>query len=424
MNYKEALNYILSKPRGKNESGLGEMRYLLEQLGNPHSKLKFVHVAGTNGKGSVNVMTANVLKEAGYKVGMNISPYVVEFCERIQINNKYIPQEELAALVEQAKPIVEQMEQNGKTIVQFELVTALALTYFAKENCDIVCLEVGIGGVLDSTNVVETTVVSTIASISFDHTELLGNTLTEIAYQKGGIIKQNTPAVFYPALAEEAKTELERLAAEKNAPYTFPDLEKLKVVDETIHFSEFLYKGQHYTVPFAGLHQVYNALTVIETCNTLQKLGWNISQQHIESGMKGARIPARGEIMHLEPTVIFDGSHNPEGIEALCNLVDKFPFEKKTAILSMKKGKDSEHSLQRLSESFDKLYLTEFSGGISQKAENLQKTAKKYFTNCEELQDPAQFYREIVRGKKRGELFVFCGSLYFISEIRAKVKKD
>lgn len=424
MTYKQALDYILQMPRGKNESSLQAMRQLLHELDNPQEKLKFVHVAGTNGKGSTNVMTANVLQQAGYKVGLNISPFVTEFRERIQINASYIPKEALIKLVVKAKPIIEKLFLQGKTIVQFELVTALALSYFANEKCDIVCLEVGIGGLLDSTNIIENKLVTAICSISFDHTEILGNTLQEIARQKGGIIKQNTPVVLYPKLKEVALKEVLCIAKEKSAPVCIPSLENLTIKEETIGHTTIQYHKEQYIIPFAGVHQVYNTMVAIEICHILQKLGFEISQEAIRKGIENTKFPARSEVIQTEPTVVLDGSHNLDGIEMLCNWVDKFAFEKKTVIFAMKDDKDSKASLLRLQKSFDHLYVSQFSLPFSKKAGTLVKEAQDIFPKTEVVLDIAAFYKEFVKQSREKELFVFCGSLYFISEIRTQLEEN
>lgn len=417
MTYQEALHYILSLPRGKSHNGLQDMKDFLKALGDPQRNLKFVHVAGTNGKGSTNFMIAKVLEKAGYKVGLNLSPYITRFNERMQISGVEIPDEELADLVKEVKPIVEKFQNKGITLVQFEVVTAIALVYFYKKKCDIVCLEVGIGGLLDSTNVMEQSEVSVIASVSLDHTEILGSTVREIALQKGGILKPKGEAVFYCDLVKEAKDTLIELAEEKRVNYHIPLKRQLEVQKQSLRETRFSYKGENYLLHLPGLHQVYNALSVIEACEVLRKKGWKVKKEEIQAGIEGARFPARIELITKSPTILLDGSHNPEGIEALCSMVDGQIFRKKTAIVAMKKGKDTKNSIKRLEKSFDKLLFTEFSWNISSKKEELLKISKEIGVEASCIENFKDYLKE-VRNSSASELFVFCGSLYFASEIR------
>ena len=205
MTYNEALEYIHSRPRMKNTDNRRAMRLLLGELGNPQDKLNIVHIAGTNGKGSCAKMLSNILCRAGYKTGLNISPFVIDFRERFTINGEFISEENLAQITERVKKKQEYIwEKYQLKLVEFEIVTAIAFCYFVQENCDIICLEVGIGGREDSTNVISSSLLSCIMNISFDHTDMLGETIEEIAYQKAGIIKQNQTVIVYPAMDEAA----------------------------------------------------------------------------------------------------------------------------------------------------------------------------------------------------------------------------
>ena len=230
MTYNEALEYIHSRPRMKNTDNRKAMRLLLELLGNPQDKLNIVHIAGTNGKGSCAKMLSNVLHCAGYKTGLNISPFVIDFRERFTINGEFISGETLAQITERVKEKQEYIfEHHNLKLVEFEIVTAIAFCYFEMEKCDIVCLEVGIGGREDSTNVIRDSLVSCIMNISFDHTDMLGETIEEIAYQKAGIIKPNQTVIAYPAMDTSAMAVIKAEAEKQNAQLVVPDTEKLSV---------------------------------------------------------------------------------------------------------------------------------------------------------------------------------------------------
>ena len=308
MTYQQAVDYIHSRPRFKNTDNHRAMKKLLSYLGNPQDNLKYVHIAGTNGKGSCAAMTANILKTAGYKAGLNVSPFVVEFTERFQINGEYIPKDKLASITEKIRYYQEKiLQEDGLELLEFEIVTALAFYYYNMENCDIVVLECGIGGLLDSTNVIKDSLVSCIMNISYDHTNILGDTLAEIAYQKAGIIKQGRPVVCYPAQDSSALGVIKSAAAEKNSSLIVPDINCIKTSSAGFMQSVLEYDGLIINQAFTGVHQSYNATVVIETIKQLRQYGYDISNENIVKGIESTRFPARIEVISKSPLIILDG---------------------------------------------------------------------------------------------------------------------
>ena len=298
MDYEQALEWVHSLPRLAAHPGVENTRRLLEKLGNPEKSLRFVHVAGTNGKGSATVMLASVLHRAGYRVGASVSPYVLEFRERFLLDGEMISRETLAQILTEVRAAAEGLRAEGwDSLVEFDAVTAATLLWFARERCDIVCLEVGLGGRLDSTNAVENTLVACIMCIGRDHTELLGDTYAAIAGEKCGILKNNCTVISYPAQPQEAMDEITLRAAKAHCPLVAPDLQDLHIYKAPAFENRVNYGGYDLVVPFPGVHQAYNAAVVVEAALALCEKGFDISDEAILGGIAGARFPARIEVL-------------------------------------------------------------------------------------------------------------------------------
>ncbi len=410
MNYNDALNYIHSFLKFGSKPGLERVKALLEKLGNPQNSLRIVHVAGTNGKGSTSVMLSEIFKLAGLRTGLFTSPYVVDFCERIQIDGKMIPHDELAELSEKIKVLVDELNREGIEPTEFEIITAMAFDYFSKEKCDIVVLEVGLGGLYDSTNVIFSPLASVITSISYDHTAVLGNTIEEIAYQKCGIIKDNSSTVSYPLQEKSVFGIIKSTAEEKNNPCIIPDLNKLKIKNSDIFSSEFEYKGVEYKVNLSGEHQIYNALTVIETAKNL-----GFDEIHIVNGIKRASLPARVEFLRKNPPVILDGGHNEDGTRAFSKVLEK--FEENIVVVGMMADKDVEKSVENLSRNAKIMIATEASNPRSMKADELKKICERYCDNVLPFENSFEAVDKAFSLQKNN-LIAFCGSLYLAGDIR------
>ncbi len=321
MNYKESLEYIHSVMWMGSRPGLSRTERLLELLGNPEKDLRFVHVAGTNGKGSTCSMLDSVLRNAGYKTGLYTSPYIVRFNERMCVNGEPISDDELAELVTVIRPLAESMEDKP---TEFELITALAFLYYKKHECDIVVLEVGMGGSLDSTNVIKNPVVSVITGVALDHTSVLGGTISEISAQKAGIIKKERPVV-YGGRDDEAFSVVAKKAKNCGSVLKRTALDSVRIRSMNVKGTEFDY-GEHkgLKLSLCGSYQTENAATVCETVALLNQNGFEISEEHLRNGLASAKWRARFELIDCDPPVIFDGSHNIQGVTAAVESIKLF----------------------------------------------------------------------------------------------------
>ena len=346
MDYTSALAYIHAVQWVGHKPGLSRTRTLLAALGDPHKQLRFVHVAGTNGKGSTVAMLSACLQAAGYRVGMFTSPFINRFNERIQINGQSIPDQDLVALVERIRPTADSM---ADVPTEFELITALGMLYFAQQHCDIVVLEVGLGGTLDSTNVIDPPECAVITALGLDHTQQLGPTLADIAAAKAGIIKEGSPVVSYGGVPE-ADTVIAAAAAAHHALLTTVDLSRLHIRQAGLDQVEFDFDGlEHLTLPLVGSYQPCNAATAITALRALRSRGWDIPDQAIRQGLATVRWPGRFELLRSSPAFILDGSHNPHGMQATAqSLRDRFPGEKFVFLVSIMADKDVDQILDLL----------------------------------------------------------------------------
>ena len=346
MTYQEALAYIHAVHWQGHKPGLARTRALLAALGDPHKQLRFVHVAGTNGKGSTAAMLDSCLRCAGYKVGLFTSPYIIRFNERIQVNGAPIPDGDLVRLVEQVRPAAAAM---ADVPTEFELITALGMLYFAQQHCDIVVLEVGLGGALDSTNVIDPPECAVITALGMDHVKELGPTLADIAAAKAGIIKPGSPVVSYGG-APEADRVIAAAAAAKNAPLTVADFSKLTLRAAGLDGQTFDYDGLvGLTLPLLAGYQPRNAAVAIEALRALRGRGWQVPDSAIRQGLAQVRWPGRFELLRREPPFLLDGSHNAHGMRATVeSLRARFPGEKFVFLVSIMADKDAGEMLRLL----------------------------------------------------------------------------
>ena len=346
MNYDQALAYIHAVHWQGHKPGLDRIRTLLEALGNPHQKLQFVHIAGTNGKGSTAAMVDSCLRAAGYKVGMFTSPFINRFNERIQVNGIPIPDQDLVQLVEQVQPAAQAMEDVP---TEFELITALGMLYFIQQHCDIVVLEVGLGGALDSTNIIPPPACAIITALGMDHVKELGPTLADIAAAKAGIIKPGSPVVSYGGEPEADKVIADTARAQ-GAPLTVVDFSRLQLRSASLDGLVFDFDGlEGLTLPFLASYQARNAAVAITALRALRGRGWNISDQAIRQGLAQVRWPGRFELLRRDPPFLLDGSHNAHGMRAtVASLRERFPGEKFVFLISIMADKDWDKMLQLL----------------------------------------------------------------------------
>lgn len=315
------------------------MRELLERIGRPQDKLRFIHVAGTNGKGSTCTMLSYILTEAGFKTGLYISPFVLDFRERIQVDNEMISENELVKSAEAVKQKWDEMNAVGNPATEFEVVVAIAFDYFVRVGCEVVVLEVGLGGRLDATNVIDTPLCSVITNIGIDHTEFLGGTVSEIAAEKCGIIKENGITVTYPRQDSEVLKVIESICGERNNRLLVPA--DTAVVSMDISGSVIEYDGITMRVPLSGGHQIFNAATVVETVKALRLKDFEIPDETVALGVSKTVFPSRLEKLGEKPLVLLDGAHNLLGGQALAKSLEMLRGRRIHAVAAFMSDKDA-----------------------------------------------------------------------------------
>lgn len=423
MTYETALDKIHSLLTFGSRPGLDRILTLLDRMGNPQDKLKYIHIAGTNGKGSICAMLSAVLVSAGYKTGLFISPYITDFRERIQINNQMISKEVLTSAVEKTFPLVQQLSREGIVITEFEYVNALEFYIHAEAKCDIVVLETGMGGLLDCTNVIKPPICSVITTIGLDHTAVLGDTIQEIAKQKCGIIKSPSFTVTSNQ-TPEAMEVIEETAKSLNVELVTSDHIKINVIKETLEGSEFEYNGNKVALKLAGKHQLENARTALAAIESIRERGiLEISDSDICTGFAKAVNPARLELLCSDPVVLLDGAHNPNGIEALKEAVNLFLHGKKIiCILGMLADKDIDSSLKLLKGVFESVYTVPVQNPRAISPCELADKCKPYFDSVHSFDSvETAFDAALCKAKKEKNAVLICGSLYLAGEIRPYV---
>ncbi len=416
MNYTEALEYIHSICWTFTKPGLERISALCEKLGNPQNDLKFIHVAGTNGKGSFCSMLDSVLRNAGYKTGLFTSPYIKVFNERMQFCGENISNEELAEITEYVKPFAGSMEDKP---TEFELITAIGFEFFKRKKCDVVILEAGMGGRLDSTNIIDSSLLSVITGISLDHTAFLGDTPEKIAAEKAGIIKSNG-AVLFGGNSKSVEEVIKAKAAEMGADYYFADKSGLEILSSDLSGSIINYKEYNeLKLPLLGLYQPLNAANVLCALEILKGQGFKIDEKAVREGLLAARWPARFEIISRDPLIIFDGAHNPEGIETAVESIKRYFGDEKVAILTgVMKDKDYNYISRKFAEIADRAFTITPANPRALPAEEYAKvlegvgiTATSYESVASALADAKKFAND------SGTPLVCLGSLYMYCEI-------
>lgn len=347
MTYEEALEYIHSVNWTFCKPGLDRISELCEKIGHPERKLKFIHVAGTNGKGSFCSMLESVLRAAGYKTGLYTSPYIKEFNERMRVMGENVSNEALAKLTEKIRPIADSMKDKP---TEFELITAIAFEYFYESGCEVVVLEAGMGGRLDSTNIIRNPLLSVITGIALDHTDYLGDTVEKIAAEKAGIIKDSSP-ILYGGEDDSAREVIRNVANERGSAFYDVDYSNILNLSSTLGGSTFDYKNhKNVKINLLGLYQPKNASLVLEAIDVLRLEGLKIPENAVLQGLYDARWLARFEILSKEPLIIFDGAHNPQGItSAVASIKHYFKDEKIYVLTGVLRDKDYKFIASELS---------------------------------------------------------------------------
>lgn len=416
MNYSEALEYIHSVNWTFCKPGLERITALCEALGDPQKDLKFIHVAGTNGKGSFCAMTESVLRAAGYKTGLYTSPYIKVFNERMQVNGQMISDEELAELTEYVKPIADGMTDKP---TEFELITAIAFEYFKRHKCDVVVLEAGMGGRLDSTNIIREPLISVITGIALDHTAFLGDTVEKIAAEKAGIIKDERP-ILWGGEDIFAKEVIENKAKEKGSEFFFVDYGQLRNINATLDGTSLDF-GEHkgIKINLLGLYQPKNTAVVLSAVDILRKEGMDIPESAVKEGLLRARWQARFEILSREPLVIFDGAHNPQGIDSAVMSIKHYFKDKKVYVMTgVLKDKDYGVISTRLAEIASRAFVMTPENPRALPAEEYADILKAKGVEAKAYDSIKEAFAQAKReAKKDGVPLVCLGSLYVYSSL-------
>ena len=429
MKYQEAMKYITEVGIFGSNYGLERTYKLLELLDNPQDKLKIIHVAGTNGKGSTTAMITSMLKGCGYKVGMYTSPFLEEFEERIQINGENIPKEKLAQLITKIKYAVDKVIEEGYNHpTEFEIITVLMFLYFATEEVDFAVVEVGLGGRLDSTNVI-TPILSVITSISFDHTNLLGNTLEEIAAEKAGIIKSCIPTVIYPQeeMAERVISSKCQELDSKLYKINKEDAKLINIIKEDKIYQQVKVKlDDEYDVklPLLGEHQILNLAVALKALEVIKDKAPKLNRESIVKSLATVRWNGRLEIMSNSPYVVIDGAHNIQGITQLDKNIKKyFEYKDMYLILGILADKDVEDMVKVITPKAKKVFTVTPNSMRAETAEELLEEVKKYNESCEAYNDYKNVFEDALKLCKKDDLLLISGSLYMIGEMRGIIKK-
>ncbi|MGX6962890.1 bifunctional folylpolyglutamate synthase/dihydrofolate synthase [Vagococcus xieshaowenii] len=425
MTYEETLEWIHHRLKFGSRPGLIRVETLLERIGNPHVGLPIVHIGGTNGKGSTVAFLRGLLEAQGLKVGTFTSPFITAFNERMSINQHPISNEMLVALVEQVKPVVEEMDKELEIagITEFELITVLMFLYFKEQEVDVALVEVGLGGLLDSTNVIVEPLATAITTIGFDHMDILGNSLEAIATQKAGIIKSAAPAIV-GQLPEEAQAVMERTAQIKNSPlyvlgkdYTYNELGN--------NIFEFTYKTHQYVLkqPLMGHHQFHNAAVALMTYLTIaSKLEVSVEKEAIQEGFHQVTWPGRMEIMSNNPLIVIDGAHNEPAVRTLVdNIRQDFSNKQVTILFAAINTKDISSMLEMLEEVVEeRLHVTTFDYPTA-----VPMTAYvDKFPISQRHVDWKLAFTQLKKELSPDDVLLVTGSLYFISQVRAYITED
>lgn len=414
MEYQKALEIFNAIATNTINLGLERLIKLLDQMGNPQNELKFIHVAGTNGKGSIVKMLSNIITCSGYVSGLYISPFVLDFREQFQIDGTMITPEEFGECAGYVYDFIDFNDPDHPT--QYEIQTAIAFEWFYRRGCDLVCLEVGLGGQDDATNVIQSAIMHIIGSISHDHQDILGSTIYEITLKKAGIIKTG-PTVVYPLQDKIALDVIAWKCQSQNSELIVPDLESLVIEPDDLFFNKFVYQETNYHKSLNGKVQIYNCLTVIDAVHKLQALGYAISDECLQTGINRTGFPARMEILNHQPLVILDGSHNLAGAQGLAELLRQYPNRKITLIMGVLKDKDYEGILKLLAPLARRFFAVTPTSHRALPAVDLALVAQPYCLKTYSFED---IKVAVAAGLDLDEddILVVCGSLYLALEIR------
>jgi len=426
MDYQQAIDFIHGLERFGSKPGLERIRALSQRLGNPQDRLKFIHIAGTNGKGSTAAFIASVASAAGFKTGLYTSPFIERFNERIKLNGEDISDEELVKYVARVKWVIDEMIAEGlEHPTEFEVITALAFLYYYEKNCDLVVLEVGMGGRFDATNIISAALVSVITKIEMDHMTILGDTLAKIAYEKAGIIPENGRVVTYPQEQSVLET-IEAVCNNKKA--TLYRVDPAELTDVTLEKRKLSFIHPRLGVietPIVGVHQVYNAAVALKTLEVLVEMGYRIPPEKVRLGFQNASWPGRFELLQTHPDFYIDGGHNPDGIRSFVETFKAiYPGRKATIIFGVMHDKEYETMVAELSAIASRFIAVTPVTPRALPAEKLAKVMAKYCQLVEISDTIKEAVEKSMQLSSADDIIASLGSLYYIGQVRSLFRTE
>lgn len=420
MNYEEALAYIHGTLKFGSKLGLHNIGTLLKLMGDPQKKLRFVHVAGTNGKGTTVAFISSILMESGYRVGVYTSPYIQRFTERIRTGNNEINGVDLARIVTFVKQKVDRMLEMGENHpTEFEIVTAVAFQYYFEMDCDVIVLEVGLGGRFDSTNIIETPELAVITTISHDHTEWLGTELTQIAFEKAGIIKQGGDVLAY-GQDEEVLEVFRKACTERGARLHTADFSSLRSEGFSLDGQKFSFENRKsLEISLLGEHQLKNASVAVKAAGLLMSKGWRITEETLRKGLANAKWPGRLEILGREPLLLIDAAHNIEGARALRTALDQyFPGRRFSFIMGVSNDKDYKAMAETVITRCTRIITVTPNSVKALPAVVLSKIVNFYCNDVQVSDTIEEAVRTSLAVAAPDEVICAFGSLYYIGAVR------
>lgn len=418
MNLAQTMAFIHATSWQGSRLGLERTRELMRRLGNPQNDLRFVHVAGTNGKGSVCSMLSSVLRQAGYRTGLYTSPYLYRFNERMQCDGEDVTDGELIALAEQMAPVVAEMDEKP---TEFELITAMAFLYFQQKQCDVVVLEVGLGGRLDATNVIAPPETAVITNIGLEHTEVLGDTLEKIAGEKAGILKAGSPVVLY-GQSGEVEAVVRQRCAQLGCALTVTDVQRQQLVSADLTGQTFHYRDRaNVRLGLLGTYQYHNAAVALDTVDMLRGRGWTISEEAIRRGLEQCVWPGRFEVLCRSPLTLVDGAHNPNGMEELAACLGQYlPGKKPVVLLGVMADKNHRRMVELIAPFAGAFVTVTPNNPRALSARDLKAELETVFPGPVTAADTVTAGLEAAVSLQGSDgILCACGSLYLVGDVRA-----
>lgn len=421
MTYEQTLTLIHAHGRFSGVPTLNRIRALLAALGDPQKQLRFVHIAGTNGKGSTAALLASACEQAGYRTGLFVSPYVMDFCERMRVNGTWISHEQLAELAQQVHEAECRLSlPEGESIGEFEFTTAVGMLYFVQQRCDLVILEAGLGGHFDATNAIDVPDCAVFTHIALDHMAVLGNTVEEIAADKAHIVKPGGTLVSYPQQPKGVPAILQQRCDSVGAAYLSAPMPEQIQADET--GCRFVLDGQALSVPMLGEQQAYNAATAWQVCAVLRDKGWDrLDTKAVSAGFARAFLPARQEVLSREPFILIDGAHNADGVQALCRTLDTlFPQGGISLVLGMVSDKQFEDCVRMLTRRADNVYAVQPDSPRAVPSREIARLVREFspYTNAFDCGDVRSALRHALRMAGEDDKIIVCGSFYIAGDAK------